>query len=69
MPCYQPIFNPLRIICNDCGHKHETRLYDAVNKVPNRVVQWYWNEFEDCPMCGKKNWTVESILQPYIIIN
>lgn len=67
MPCCQPIFNPLRITCVDCGYKNETRLYDAVNKAPNSVVQWYWNEFENCPECGKKNWTVESIPQPIFI--
>ena len=66
VPYRQPIFNPLRITCNDCGHIHKTGMYDIINKAPNTLVQSYWNNYKNCPNCGKQNWTVESV--PRLII-
>ena len=67
VPFRQPIFSPLKITCNECGHIHKTGMYDIINKVPNIFIQSYWNNYENCPKCGKKNWTVESVYQHIIV--
>lgn len=63
-----PLFKPLKITCGGCRYTYETGWYDVINMIPNFTVQVYWNNFENCHKCGKKNWTVKSVrIPPYFI--
>lgn len=66
-----PVRTPIVITCNECSYSYSTSFnsWSALlnlcgaflyTMTPNIAIEKYWNTFEECPNCGRKNWKVET---------
>lgn len=71
MYCPRPVRTPIVVSCNECGYSYSRsfsswssllNMYGAYlyTMTPNVAIEKYWNSFEVCSECGKKNWKVET---------
>ena len=68
---YQPVRTPIVVTCNECSYSNSVSFnswFSPFNlcgaflytMTPNIAIEKYWNTFEECPKCGRKNWKVET---------